>query len=523
MRALKKIFNKKEICSPILAVLLLLVLILRIPNFFEPYWYGDEGIYLTIGNGIRMGQHLYVDIVDHKTPLIYYFASLGSQLNFRILLVSWMLLTTVAFYRFSERIFEKSYSTHLATFFFVLTTTVPLFEGNIPNGELFVMGFVLFAFWILSHSRYFAVLLADKEEQRKRHTYIPVLMSGILLGLGILTKVPAILDAAAAFSVGWFATFFKLRETSLHTLLKKELPQTVLAMLILFAGIALPILFSIIYYVLRGSGEAYLNFGLLYNLHYSGNWDLGITNPILAFFFTLQGKFLIVVSGVLVMTALYKYISPRFQFIVTWTLLALFASLLSNRPYPHYYLQVFPPLALLVGFTLEKLKRTEKLIVASSIGIVVVLLYGVIATLQVGGYPVISYYTRAYQLFSGKISYTEYRNSFEWLMNDNYRAANIISKSSDPYMFIWGTNPTLYALSKKQPTGRFTVSFHIIDLGVYEETFKSVKDKKPEYIIVMKNESYELPGLQSYLRENYVANNTFEHFVLWRKRSTSSL
>lgn len=523
MRALKKFFQKKEVCHPILAALLLLVLVLRIPNFFEPYWYGDEGIYLTIGNGIRLGDRLYVDIVDHKTPLIYYFASVGSQLNFRILLVTWMLITTITFYRLSERIFKNATSSLVATLAFILSTTLPLFEGNIPNGELFVMGFVIFGLWILSYSSYFSQLLAHQDEQKHYSDNKILLLSGALLGLGILTKVPGLFDAVAAFTIGWFSTLRLVRELSLRVVVRKYLPKTLFQMTLLAAGIALPIVLSISYYLLRGSGEAYLNFGLLYNFHYSSNWDLGLTNPLLSFSFTLFGKFLIMTAGIVVLSALTKLLSPQQQFIASWTLLALFASLLSNRPYPHYYLQVFPPLALLLGYGLEKLHKRLQIYQYGTIAVLFLIFFAVIKVINVGGYPTVSYYQRSFQLLTGQMKYEDYRNSFEWIMKDNYAAAEIISKSPDKHLFIWGTNPTLYALTKKQPTGRFTVSFHITDLQVYEETFKSVVEKRPEYIVVMNSETAELPGLKAYLRDNYIANNSFEHFVLWRKRSTSSL
>jgi hypothetical protein len=294
-------------------------------------------------------------------------------------------------------------------------------------------------------------------------------------------------------------------------------------MTLLAAGIALPIVLSISYYLLRGSGEAYLNFGLLYNFHYSSNWDLGLTNPLLSFSFTLFGKFLIMTAGIVVLSALTKLLSPQQQFIASWTLLALFASLLSNRPYPHYYLQVFPPLALLLGYGLEKLHKRLQIYQYGTIAVLFLIFFAVIKVINVGGYPTVSYYQRSFQLLTGQMKYEDYRNSFEWIMKDNYAAAEIISKSPDKHLFIWGTNPTLYALTKKQPTGRFTVSFHITDLQVYEETFKSVVEKRPEYIVVMNSETAELPGLKAYLRDNYIANNSFEHFVLWRKRSTSSL
>ena len=54
---------------------LLIVFILRIPSFFEPYFYGDEMIYLAIGNALRDGVELYKEIFDHKTPLIYLFCA----------------------------------------------------------------------------------------------------------------------------------------------------------------------------------------------------------------------------------------------------------------------------------------------------------------------------------------------------------------------------------------------------------------------------------------------------------------
>ena len=35
------------------------VFLLRIPSFFEPYYYGDEMIYMTLGQGVRQGLTLY--------------------------------------------------------------------------------------------------------------------------------------------------------------------------------------------------------------------------------------------------------------------------------------------------------------------------------------------------------------------------------------------------------------------------------------------------------------------------------
>lgn len=518
---LKKLFH----CKPALSVILLLIAIFRIPNFFEPYWYGDEAIYLTIGNAISRGALLYEEIVDHKTPLIYYFASVGSQLSFRMLLVLWMLSTTTLFYAFAKKLFTTQRSVIIATSIFALITTLPAFEGNIPNGELFVMGFVIAGLYILSSTNYFHSLFRDKKVTllSNKNENLLLLFAGACMGLGILTKVPGILDLGAALVIGWFALLTHWSWSKRVHFIKKIAPQTLTAIAFIVLGAVIPIIISWIYYTFRGTSEAYLNFGLLYNFHYSGTWNLSLTNPIIEFFFTMPGKMSVLVLGMLFLSFVPALKQPQLQFIVAWTLLALFASLLSNRPYPHYFLQLAPPVALLVGYCfhdLEKKLRSISLITALA---VLILILGVFEVLKVGLYPTISYYKRSWQLITGQMSYETYRNSFSHLMADNYRVAPQIMASKDPYLFIWGTNPTLYALTKKQPTGRFTVSFHIKDLKTYTETYWDFTEKSPEFVVVMKDEDTPLPGLEEYLTANYIPNFSYSNFVLWRKRSVRAL
>ena len=55
----------------LLILILSLSIILRIPGLFEPCWYGDEAIYLVMGQGWQKGLRLYQDIFDHKPPVIF--------------------------------------------------------------------------------------------------------------------------------------------------------------------------------------------------------------------------------------------------------------------------------------------------------------------------------------------------------------------------------------------------------------------------------------------------------------------
>lgn len=507
-----------------LLLALVLLLALKIPNFFEPYWYGDEGIYLTIGNAIRSGERLYTDIVDHKTPIIYFLAAVPTQLCFRFLTAGWMMLSTFAFYSISKKLFKKTASVVTSTFIFVFLTSVPWFEGNIPNGELFVMGFVLVGAWIMSKTKVFESFLQSKKSFVKIHDPIKLFLTGALFGLAILTKVPGLFDVAAWLAIFWFilTNQISLLDKSKAKWLKL-FKNTIAHLLIVILGVITPILISIIYFVIIGSGQDYLQFGLLYNFHYAANWGLPFQNAVLEQFFTLPGKISIAALIYFALTWKTKWFKPRDQVIFGWFVLSLVGALLSNRPYPHYFQQLMPALALLLGNMMDVFK-SKKTKVKSQINprvamslLLLVLFIGALRLLDFGAYPLWSYYQRFYRLVAGKITRQEYRQSFNYFMDDNYEAAEIIKQSGVDEIFIWGTNPMLYALTETNPTGKFTVSFHIKDLKAYEETLESVKNKKPLFVIVMEDENEELPGLDEHLQKYYVLNSNFTHFSLWKR------
>lgn len=510
-----------------LSVILLAITAIRIPNFCEPYWYGDEGIYLAIGTALSRGSHLYADIVDHKTPIIYYLAMVPTQLQFRVLLYVWMLVTTIAFYFVAKKLLQKRWPTIVATSIFALFTTLPWFEGNIPNGELFVMGFILVGFWIMSSTRYFTHALIKSTSAHSRITNsLALLITGAVVSLGILTKVPAIFDVAAVFSIGYFHLVhtFSLEKQKFKTWLK-NLRSIGLSWMLLAVGVIVPIGLSLIYYISVGSGQDYLFFGLLYNFRYAGTWQLPITNQLLIFFFTLPGKITFLGIVFIVLTALKKYLSSAQQFIFGWTALAMVASLLSNRPYPHYFLQAIPPLSLsiaVVTHALYKQIHKRKLLTTENASVViggflVSFFISLLFVMNVGLYPTFNYYSRYVAMITGSLSKQAYIEDFNYLMKDNYRIAPIIKAHKSDYLFIWGTNPMLYALSDTRPVGKFTVAFHIEDLGVQAETFDALLENQPQFLIVMKDQQSELPGLKGMLKTDYYRYMELDHMIVWKK------
>jgi hypothetical protein len=512
-----------------LALVLLAITILRIPNFFEPYWYGDEGIYLTIGNALVRGSKMYAQIVDHKTPLIYYLAMVPSQLHFRILLFGWMIVTTTSFYFLALKLLKRTWPTLLSTIIFAVFTTLPWFEGNIPNGELFVMGFVIVGLLIVSHTRYFThALIKNTTKHPKLTNSISLLVGGLFAGLAMLTKVPALFDAVAIFTIGYFhlVQTFSIEKSTWKNWFK-DLRSISMSWLLLGTGVVVPIAVSLLYYISVGSGQDYLFFGLLYNFHYAGNWQLAVTHPLLVFFFTLPGKVTFLALVFILLTALKKFFTASQQFILGWSALALVASLLSNRPYPHYFLQALPPLSLAVGMLAvslinllkDKKKAVKDMFSITFSGALLTFFISLLFIMNVGLYPTLSYYQKFIALQTKQMSLQEYIYSFNYLMKDNYTIAPLIKAENPDYMFIWGTNPMLYALTQTRPVGKFTVAFHIEDLGVQEETMQALQTNQPEFIVVMKEQKSDLPGLRELLHSSYYPFLNLDNMIVWKKMS----
>ena len=162
-------------------LLILTFLFLRIPSLFEPYWYGDEGIYLVLGQAIRKGITLYSHIHDNKPPSLYFLAAFSQTVfGFRLLLLFFMIPTIYFFHRLSS-FFLSSKAAKIATFIFLVLTSIPLFEGNIANAEVFMLLPTLIGVYLLAKSK---------------PSINNIIISALLLGLAFTIKIPVAIEFA---------------------------------------------------------------------------------------------------------------------------------------------------------------------------------------------------------------------------------------------------------------------------------------------------------------------------------------
>lgn len=219
-----------------------------------------------------------------------------------------------------------------------------------------------------------------------------------------------------------------------------------------------------------------------------------------------------VVSSLLLVVR--KKNSQKFLLVALWFFFSLFAALLSSRPYPHYLIQVFPSLSLLLGFLTLRVRK-EKLFVFACFSLFVFSFY----FYKFWYYSNIPYYKNFYQYLLGQKSKEQYFADFDPKANDIYQAADFIVSHTLPEerIFIWGNEPYLYALSRHLPPGRYTVAYHIIDFDSWEETIDAVNKEKVSLIMTTPVSGHDFPALEGLLQAKYINIGDIGEYRFYRR------
>lgn len=462
-----------------LTVLLLLIILLRIPSLFEPFSYGDECLYLTLGQALKKGLVFYRDIHDNKPPLLYLLASFANSVFwFRFLLLLNSLLMVFVFFRILSSFFvAERRLIMIATVAFGILSSIPKVEGNIANAEVFMAlptlaGILLLFCGKLSHQRIFS--------------------AGIFFSLAALFKFPAVFDFGAV--VLFFAFFLP----------KKNFYTWATQLGILATGFLLPITLTFIYYWTQGAFSQYFTAAFLQNFGYLSSWKGKTVGLLVGSGLLLKSVFLLLLTGVVY--RLRKSLSPFFSFIFLWFIFSLFAATLSERPYPHYLFQVLPPTCILLGGLVSRFGRREKILALGCL----LLLKLTVDYYNFWSYPLRSYYQNFFRFATRQKNLQEYLAYFG--AQKNYRLADFITKHSqkDEKIFLWGDSPCLYALSRRLPTGRYTTAYHIIDFNGFKEIAQTIEREKPRLIIDLKTEGRPFPELDQILKSKYFPYQTLE-------------
>ncbi len=497
--------------------------ILRLPSLLEPYWYGDEGIYLTLGNAIRHGLTLYKDIHDNKPPVIYFMAALtGSVFWFRFFLLAWNSVAIVAFERLAHLLLDDAdhpgftsiggiqfprvtYST-IAT---VLFAIIPFFaEGAIANGEIFMVMPAIVGMYLLWRQ-----MTNDKWQMKN------IVLSGFFFSLAFLIKVPSLFDA---FAAGFFFlivvpfTVWRVQKRDFH------LGSYLLPLISFSMAFLLPILLSFAYYSAKGVGKEYVSAAFAQNIGYLSSWATGTHAASNVGSSGLKNRAVGFGIAMIALLLLSKKNGNKLTFLAMWFAATLFGAFLAERPYPHYLIQVIPPASLLVVFLGQSLLQHSKgvrlLPILTAVTALVIGIYGIWA-IKFWYYPLMPYYQNYISFVTRRQTKDRYYAHFDPNLPAMYATSERIAAQTTPddRIFVWGDYPMIYALSRRLPPGKYTSSYHIQDFNGFDVTTEALEKMKPKYIVIDTNYKTPYPGLAAYMTGQYVQVASIAPFVTYRK------
>ena len=465
--------------------------LLRLPSLFEPYWYGDEGIYQVLGAGMRAGRLLYRDIWDNKPPLLYIIYALFGSDQFTIRFVSLLFgLTCVGvFFLLAKKLFKEKTIIYIATGVFACLFGLPLLEGNIANAENFMMLPILVA----------GLLTVGFAQKQKEKTLFYI---GLLLSLAFLFKVVAIFDFTA-FSLFLFFVFHPKHN---------KISTTIYMLLPLITAFFLPIALTGLFFFFAGAFGDFFDAAFRQNVGYVGYGNT---------FIVAQG-FLYLKLFLLGMLTLYLFckrhvFSSSQLFIILWFGFSLFNAFFSQRPYTHYLLVLLPSFVLFGGmaFSREEENAERKIIRAGKVVLLIVLLLLIknfwLYTKTTG------YYQNFIDFISTKKSVFAYQKFFDSKTPWDYALASYLTlhMAKNETIFLWGNNAQIYTLTHTLPPGRYTVAYHIRSSDkTLNETFTALQKTKPKFIVIMAEEQtvpYSFPG--------YIQKFTIDKAIIYERIS----
>ena len=470
----------------ILALILFLTFILRFPSLFEPFWYGDEGIFAAVARNLNQGGTLYQTSWDNKPPMIYLtyqiiFKYFGvSMFWLRLITATFVLATATAIYEIARQILSKNRAL-LATFIFGILTSLRLIEGNLALTEIFMI---------------LPITLAMLFAIKRNFDYLSLFGAGILFAVASLYKQVGALEAAA------LGIFLFLESKNLVDFIKKAV--------VLSLGFVIPYGATIAYFAPKNLVADYIFAAYTYYRIYLGE------SPKYALLINIF-KFLPIFSAMAY--GFYKKIKGEvgiLHLILLWTAFSFLGSYFSGRTYGHYLVQATPALSLiLASITFKPQISRVRIIFVLTFFLPLIFLTKLLFTDFLSGGPInqIKYFQNFAQYSTGEKGVDQYNNYFDRNVNTIMALADFL-KAHQGYgesVYIWGDYPWLYAIANLKNPSRYVTSFHVF--GVPEgqnEVAKDLAKTPPKYIIKPESSIGNFGELEKLLADRYTSGGFVE-------------
>jgi len=207
---------------------------------------------------------------------------------------------------------------------------------------------------------------------------------------------------------------------------------------------------------------------------------------------------------------------PAWSLPLLWLTITLATSMLTGRPYPHYLLQIAPPLALLVVMALPHLaawrpswQQWPALASVASL----VILWVLVVTPEFGGNPAAmrythdgGYYVNFARYALGMQSRSEYNTYFDDRVNLTERLEETLGRLArdGDVVYIWGEYPWVYPLADTTPATPYMTSFYILLMPYLDTQLKeSLRQSEPRFIVMLNDAWPRVPDYEGVLKRRW--------------------
>ena len=481
----------------ILASVLFLTFIFRLPSLFEPYWYGDEGIFAAVARNLNQGGTLYQTAWDNKPPMIYFtyqliFKILGvSMFNLRLVTAIVALATCAVVYEIAQAVIGARRAL-LAALLVGFLSSLRIVEGNLALTEIFM---------VLPIAG--AMLISIK----RNFDFFSLFVAGFLLAIASLYKQVGGLEVVA------LGIFLFLRSKDFGEFFKKGV--------FLSIGFILPFLAVLAYFAPKNLVGEYIFAAYTYYRIYLGE------SPRYALFINIL-KFLPIMA--VIFYGLYKRhrqeIGVLYLFLL-WLAFSFLGSYFSGRTYGHYLIQAIPAFSLiLASVSIKPNLKFPQVIFALFFFVPLIFLTRLLFTNFLSGGPInqLNYWRNFGEFAFGKKGLNSYNDYFDKNVNSIMALSDFFSVESTrgTSVYIWGDYPWLYAIADLENPTRYVTSFHVFGVpNGKEEVVRTLSSDPPKYIIKPPSSIGYFSELEKLLSKKYMMVATIENSDVYTRRNES--
>lgn len=501
----------------IIVALSLCVILLRLPSLELPFD-NDSGANAYHARLISSHEPLYSSHhPGHHLPAVYYTYALAfflfgdSVWSVKFFLILWNIAATYLLYRLGATLMDKATGFLAAIFFAVLSAHVWLW-GTTAEIELFANLPRIAVFLVLTY-------LVTHQAPAWKFFFVG-LLSLIIFMFKAIYLSPLVLTGLALW-VEWWQTRKATHSARLNLWRGLWVGIGFISglsfVLAYFAWLGLLSRFTLIFTI----GSKYIN---LYNTNSAGPeyWllyptaGLGMNNAILLIF-SLAGL-------VIILTDHYRKTSwPRF-YLAAWYFFSFIEAGLNRAFFPHYYLLIVPPLALLAAHFAGKIYRGIRSLNRNSSTFV--------APFTLTLLLAASLYLSIQQNFNFYNQYVRYKLGFETY--DNFLATSWPNEgirllqlqqvaeylkhhtSSADYIYYWSEDVQLYYMAERRCPIDIIWPVYAQATGPYQRIFVP----QTKYIVISYINSIPRPSwLYAELVDNYTLELTIEDQEIYRRKS----